>query len=58
MVIEATQGIVVGPGSATIEMRLIMIHPIDVAVAEFSAVAPTVFMDDVGAEIADEDDET
>ena len=51
--IQAIQGIVVGSGSDTTEVRLILIDAIDAAFNVFPAVTPTVFADDVGTEIAD-----
>ena len=52
-VIQAIQGIVVGSGSDTTEVRQIMTDPIGAAFKVFPAVTPTVFVDDVGTEIAD-----
>ena len=52
-VIQAIQGIVAGSGSDTTEVRLIMTDAIDAAFKVFPAVTPTVFVDDVGTEIAD-----
>ena len=57
-VIQAIQGIVVGSGTATTEMRLIMTNVIDAAFKVFPTVTPTAFVDDVGAETADADEGT
>ena len=52
-VILAVQGIIAGSEAARTEMRLLMIDVIDKAFTVYPCIQPTVFVDDVSAEMAD-----
>ena len=52
MIAQAIQGIFAGSGAATAEVRLLMADVIDKAYAVFPSIEPTVFVDDVSAEMA------
>jgi hypothetical protein len=49
------RGIVAGSGAATTEMRLIMLDVVDGAYKVYPSVEPTVFVDDLSAEVANKD---
>ena len=54
--VVATRGITAGSGTATPEMRLAMIDIIDRALEEYPCVDPTLYVDDVSAEVAGPED--
>ena len=51
-VVVAVRGIVAGSGSATTEMRVVLIRIIDAALLVHPGVTPTLFVDDLGVEVA------
>ena len=54
--VVATRGITAGSGTATTEMRLAMIDIVDQALEAFPAIDPTLYVDDLSAEVAGQDD--
>ena len=54
--VVATRGITAGSGTATTEMRLAMIDSVDQALDGFPAIDPTLYVDDLSAEVAGQDD--
>ena len=50
-VFNAVKGITGGSGFATTEMRLVMVRPVDRALKAFPAVTPTLFVDDLAAQV-------
>lgn len=57
LVIVAARGITAGSGTATTEMRALMLDVVDAAYRVFPQVAPRVVVDDIAADTAHEDDE-
>ena len=57
LVILAERGITAGSGSATHEMRLLMINVVDALYKVFPQVTPCVFVDDIAADTEHEDAE-
>ena len=51
-VVVAVRGITAGSGLATTEMRILLLHIVDRACALYPAVTPTLFVDDLSAEVA------
>ena len=49
--VRALRGITAGSGFATSEMRLIMMRAVDAAVKQFPRVNPTLFVDDLAADV-------
>ena len=50
-VVMAATGITAGSGFATAEMRLVMVRVIDRALTLFPTITPTLFVDDLAAEV-------
>ena len=50
--VVATRGITAGSGTATTEMRLSMIDIVDQALEQYQCVDPTLYVDDLSAEVA------
>ncbi len=51
-VVYALRGITAGSGLATTEMRVLLIHIVDSACVLYPAVTPTLFVDDLSAEVS------
>ena len=51
LTLVARRGITAGSGTATTEMRLLMIHVVDAARKEYTFVVPTLYVDDLSAEV-------